>query len=315
MKNVTLNSLNGFILSILILISILAIPSCSGEKRETPTRGSLTMITSEDIFPVIDIQVKDFQRVYEEAQIVNRSSSSRDAIVQLLNDSITLIVCARELNEEERRVIAHNKLEVDSLKIAYDGVAVIVNKKNSLAKLDITELRKLLSGKTLRWSEVNGSSLSSAVIVAMGDPNSGVHEFVKRRLIGNEQLTSSFYPCSSSAEIFSIVKERPNVIGFVGTSWLSKMPEEIKTLEIGDPNSTHESASTETEYFLPHQAHIYRKYYPLTRTIYIYTHNVGKGVGWGFTSFAASSEGQKIIVSNGLVPATMPVRLVQLNTP
>jgi len=273
------------------------------------------MITSEDIFPVIDIQVKDFQRIYEQVKIVNRSLTSREAIVQMLNDSVKLIVCARELNEEERRVIAQNNIEVDSLKIAYDGVAVIVNKKNSLAKLDIVELRKILSGKIQRWSEVKGSSLSSAVIVAMGDPNSGVHEFVKRRVLDAEPLTQSFVPCSTTSEIFSIVQERPNVIGFVGTSWLAKMPEDLKTLEIGDPNFKRDSSSTEMQYFLPHQAHIYRKYYPLTRTIYIYSHNVGKGVGLGFTTFAASSDGQKIIVSNGLVPATMPVRLVQLSTP
>lgn len=273
------------------------------------------MITSEDVFPVIDIQVKDFQRMYEQVKIVNRSSTSREAIVQMLNDSVKLIVCAREFNDEERMVIAQNNLEVDSIKIAYDGVAAVVNKKNSLAKLDITELRKILSGKIGRWSEVKGSSLTSAIIVAMGDPNSGVHEFVKKRVLGTDSLTQSFYPCSTSSEIFSIVNERPNVIGFIGTSWLSKMPENLKALEIGDPNFKRDSSSTEIEYFLPHQAHIYRKYYPLTRTIYVYSHNVGKGVGLGFITFAASSDGQKIIVSNGLVPATMPVRLVQLNTP
>jgi phosphate transport system substrate-binding protein len=273
------------------------------------------MITSEDVFPVIDIQVQDFQRMYEEVKIVNRSASSREAIVEMLNDSVKLIVCARELNEEERKVIAQNNLEVDSIKIAYDGVAVIVNKKNSLTKLDIDGLQKLLSGKIQRWSEVKGSLLSSAVIVAMGDPNSGVHEFVKKRVLGNMQLTSSFYPCATSSEVFTALQEHPNMIGFVGTSWLSKMPEEIKTLDIGDPNIKQDSTLSEMEYFSPHQAHIYRKYYPLTRTIYIYSHNVGKGVGLGFTSFAASSDGQKIIVSNGLAPATVPVRFVQLNTP
>ncbi len=315
MKNVNLNNTKGFVLSFLIIISAAVLLSCSNEKRETLTSGSLTMITSEDIFPVIDIQVNDFQRVYEEVKIVNRSSSSRDAIVQMLNDSIKLIVCARTLNEEERRVIVQNDLEVDSLKIAFDGVAVIVNKKNSLAKLDIDELRKLISGKTERWSSVKGSSLSSAVIVAMGDPNSGVHEYLKNRVLRGDSLTQSFLPCTSTTEVLSIVKERPNVIGFIGTAWLASMPEEIKTLDIGDPDFKSDSTITETEYFSPHQAHIYRKYYPLTRTIYIYSHNIGKGVGLGFTTFAASADGQKIIVSNGLVPATMPVRLVQLNTP
>ena len=83
-------------------------------------------------------------------------------------------------------------------------------------------------------------------------------------------------------------------------------------LEVGDPEFKSDSTVTEMEYFAPHQAHIYRNYYPLSRSIYIFTHKAGRGVARGFAAFAAGVDGQKIIVKNGLVPATMPVRLVQL---
>ncbi|MEI7906531.1 MAG: hypothetical protein WCI84_04165, partial [Bacteroidota bacterium] len=83
----------------LFLLSSVILCSCSSEKRETLTSGSLTMMTSEDVFPVINIQVGDFQRIYEEVKIKNISVSTREAVVQMLNDSIKLIVCAGELNE------------------------------------------------------------------------------------------------------------------------------------------------------------------------------------------------------------------------
>ncbi len=299
----------------LFLLSSVILCSCSSEKRETLTSGSLTMMTSEDVFPVINIQVGDFQRMYEEVKIKNISVSTREAVVQMLNDSIKLIVCAGELNEEEKNIIAKNEFELDSTKIAFDGIAVIVNQKNELTKLTTDELKDLLTGAKLRWSQVNGSKLSSAVIVAMGDPNSGVHKFVKSRFAADGKFSANLFPCTTTTEVFSVVSERPNAIGLVGVSWLSKMPENLRVLELGDPRFRRDSTSKEMEYFTPHQANIYRKYYPLSRTVYIYSHNVGKGVGLGFTSFAASSDGQKIIVSNGLVPATMPVRLVQLKTP
>ena len=273
------------------------------------------MMTSEDVFPVINIQVSDFQRVYEEVKIKNLSVSTREAVVQMLNDSIKLIVCARELNDEEKSVIAKNNIEIDSTKIAYDGVAVIVNQKNSIERLTTDELTTLLTGSKDRWSKAIGSNLSSAVIVAVGDPNSGVFEYLKSRLVHEEKFSQNILPCTTSAEVLSVVSERPNAIGFVGMSWLAKMPKNVKVLEIGDPAFRRDSTTKDMEYFTPHQAHVYRRYYPLSRTIYIYAHNVGKGVGLGFMSFAASSDGQKIIVSNGLVPATMPVRLVQLKTP
>jgi phosphate transport system substrate-binding protein len=36
------------------------------------------------------------------------------------------------------------------------------------------------------------------------------------------------------------------------------------------------------------------------------------GLGTGFVSFVAGDQGQRIILKSGLVPATMPVRLIQV---
>ncbi|MEW5798625.1 MAG: substrate-binding domain-containing protein [Bacteroidota bacterium] len=299
----------------LITLIALAVSACQQEQRESPTAGKLTIITSEDVFPVIDLQVKDFTRVYEQATITHLSSSTRDAIVQLLNDSVKLIVCPREFNDEEKKVIADNALDVSTTKIAYDGIAVIVNEKNPVTKVTVEELKSILSGKKKRWSEVKGSNLSSAIVIVMGDVNSGVYEYLVRRIAGSSELAKTILPCPTTREVISEVSSRPNAIGFVGISWLAQASDSIRVLEIGDPNYTRDSTSTVLEYFPPHQAHIYRNFYPLSRSIYIYTHKAGKGVAVGFTSFAAGTEGQKIIVKNGLVPATMPVRLVQLNQP
>lgn len=312
MKNV---SSNNMVRRTLILLSAALLLSCSNEKRETLTSGRLTMITTEDLFPVIDTQVKAFQRMYEEVSIDNRSASAREAFVHLLNDSIKLIVTARPMNAEERTVAEKNEFTIDSTVIAYDGIAVIVNRKNTLTRLSTKDLAALVTGATPRWSAVPGSGLTSAVIVAMGEPNSAVFEYMKENVAGGAAFTQTMMPCATTADVISLVAEQPNAIGFVSMAWRDSLPKGVQTLEIGDPRFRRDTTSTELEYFLPHQAYVYQKLYPLSRTVRIYTHNVGKGPGLGFISFAASGDGQKIIVSNGLVPATMPVRLVQLQTP
>jgi phosphate transport system substrate-binding protein len=297
-----------FIVSLGIVCS-----ACQEEQRESPTKGNLTIISSEDVYPVIDLQVKDFTRVYDQSKITHLSSSTRDAIVQLLNDSVKLIVSTRDFNDEEKKVIADNHLDVVATKIAYDGVAVIVNDQNALTKLSVDALKKILTGKIDRWSRIKESKLTSAIVIAIGDPNSGVYEYLASRIIGSDKPATTVLPCATTREVLKVVSEHPNAIGFVGISWLSAAPANVTVLEIGDPNFKSDSTSTTLEYFSPHQAHIYRNYYPLSRPIYIFTHNAGRGVAVGFTSFAAGADGQKILVKNGLVPATMPVRLVQLN--
>lgn len=302
----------SWILAFICILSAI-VSSCSEKTHETPTQGSLVMMTAEDIYPVIDLQVQTFTRIYEKAKITDLQTSTRDAVVQMLNDSVKLIVIPRELNAEEKKIVQKNSLDISSIKIAYDGVAVIVNERNGVKNITVQMLHDIVSGKVTSWSSVPGSHLSSATVVGIQNQNSGVYEFVHQRIIPGDSFTNQVNICASIPDVISTVSEHPNAIGFIPISWLKDQPNTIAVLAVGDPAFKRDSTSTTMEYFTPEQAYIYQTYYPLSRPVYLYTHNSGGGVALGFASFAAGAEGQKIIVKNGLVPATMPVRLVHLN--
>jgi phosphate transport system substrate-binding protein len=62
----------------------------------------------------------------------------------------------------------------------------------------------------------------------------------------------------------------------------------------------------------PYQAYIALKQYPLWRTVQITLREPRVGLGTGFASFVASDKGQRIVLKSGLVPATAPVRIIEL---
>lgn len=286
--------------------------SCGEDDRETFTKGKLTVISSEDIFPVFDKEVAEFQRIYEKAKIVHYSATAREAIVHLLNDSVKVIACSRDLNDEEKAVIAKDNLNVESHMVAYDCVVVFVNEKNSLARCTVAQLKDILLGNIRSWRELGDKKNGGSIVVAMGDANSGVQEYIKNRVAGGVKLAPVVYPCSTSARVISFVQNNANAIGFVGMSWAEKTPVHTRILDIGDPAFTRDSTSKELEYFSPIQAYVYRNYYPLRRSLYLFSKNIGSGVGAGLITFIATSQGQKIFLTNGLVPAKVPVKLVQL---
>ena len=115
----------------------------------------------------------------------------------------------------------------------------------------------------------------------------------------------------SSEEILQFVADHTNAIGMVGLNWLGTKKESVKVLELNDP-SAPDSLGIRDKYIGPYQAHVYRGYYPISREIYVYSRADIYNVGSGFISFITSAPGQQIVLNNGLVPATMPVRLVQL---
>ncbi len=304
-------SIHSLVLSLSLLLTW---TGCQKDTRDLPTRGNLVVISSEDIFPAIDAEVKEFESMYDQAHITHLQSTTRDAVVQLLNDSVKAITSPRQFNDEEKAVIAKYKLEVDTFKIAYDAALVIVNERNSLTRITVVELRDILLGKLSTWREVGEKRLQGRIVVALGNPNSGMYEYVKRRIANSQPLADIIVPCSTTMDVVSYVASHINAIGFVSQSWVSSTPAKTRILDIGDPGFSRDSTSTILEYFPPLQAHVYRGYYPLTRTLYLFTRNAGTGVGVGLTAFMTGAEGQRLFLKNGLVPATMPVRLIQLES-
>jgi len=96
----------------------------------------------------MDAEVKEFQSMYKEVHIVHLQSTPRDAIAQLLNDSVKVITSSRQFNDEEKAVIAKYKLQVDTFRVAYEAALVIVNEKNSHTRIKVEELKDILLGKS-----------------------------------------------------------------------------------------------------------------------------------------------------------------------
>jgi phosphate transport system substrate-binding protein len=287
-------------------------PGCGGESAESPTSGNLVVFSAESVAPALQEIVSKFNELYKNAHITLVVSTSREAIVKLLNNEATVIVSARRFNAEEQGVVKKDDLYVDSLKIAYDGVAAIVHPSNPLSQLSVKELAQILTGKAKRWKDLSARGRSSPeIFVAMGGPNTSVYDVMKNDVAGGDSLTKRFYPCSTSTEVIRLVEQRPEAIGFVGVAWVPTDSLKVKVLELGTDEYFTDSAGKQVKFFAPELAHIYRGFYPLRRTIYTYSREKGYGLGAGFITFVASSDGQKIIMNHGLVPGTQKIRLVR----
>jgi phosphate transport system substrate-binding protein len=71
------------------------------------------------------------------------------------------------------------------------------------------------------------------------------------------------------------------------------------------------SENDSSESYKPFQAYIAQKVYPLWREVFVVSREAYTGLGTGLNAFIASERGQRIILKNGLLPATMPVRIVE----
>lgn len=303
----------------------LLVSSCTPKKKtgptSTPTSGKLVVYCAESVSPVVTKIADKFMNLYTKAHITVHAVSSREAIVDLVNGKTNLVVSSRYFTGDELAAMKKYKIEADSTKIAYDGVVVIVNSRNPVKRLNTSQLRNVFDGKTTLWGQVD-PNFQGRIVPALESPNSGTLEFFKDRVLDGRNFTAA-YPGTTMANVYSFVMKTRNAIGLISSNWLSEgsnilpgkesPPRALEIAEVDSSKMEYVNPNTFGSYYYPYQAHIYRHYYPLTRPIYILSRNLDDGLGAGFLTFVVSAAGQQILVNNGLVPATMPVRLIQLN--
>ncbi|MCX7798501.1 MAG: substrate-binding domain-containing protein [Melioribacter sp.] len=280
----------GYILTLLVLVF-----SCEKETKETPTKGYLKCYVDESLFNIIKEEADLFMSLYPETKINIVAVKAREGIASILNNEIEMFISSRQLNDEEKHFIQVTKTDINLYKFCYDGIAVISNKNSKIDRVYLPELKEAMS------------SSNKKIKVVIPEKNSGVYEYLTSNLVKEEDLRNVIIVQSEFDVIKKIINSQ-NTIGLVGLNTLKGI-ENVKILKVG----VWDNNVNGINYLLPYTGYLVNNTYPLYRTNYVLLREIGLGVASGFTSFLTSSEGQKLVMKNGLGPATVPVKLIQLN--
>ena len=293
------------------LVALFLLLGCGGKEPGSTqlTRGNLVIQCDESIYPVLQLETAEFQTQYPDSRITMRPADARAAISDFAQDSVRVIITARALNKEERDALATAKILFEEYRVAYSAVAVIANRENRLDTLRVSQLDSILTGEITKWPGRLGM-----IDLAIAGRNSSVNEVVRTTVMQGKEFTLAATPIDSSLERMDYVRSHRGAIGLVGVNWLRGVDQDFTVIALGTPGVRPDSTESPGKYYAPVQAYVYKGYYPVTTPIYIYSREIDRNIALGFISFVTSGPGQKVFLNNGLVPATMPVRLVQLTS-
>ncbi len=300
---------------------ILFSASCTKSKirrTDTETSGSAFFTCDENFSKVINEEVTIYQSKYNEARLTPVFTDEVNIVKLMLQDSIRLAFTYRELTPAEKNIIKEKQRTLRSLKVATDGVAIIINKANNDSLISIQALKKILAGKITKWNEVNPvskSKNSDLIRVVFDNPNSSTVRYLKDSIGGGVPLASTLRSLKNSDEVLDFVSRTPNAMGIIGVSRISNSKDttnltfddkiRVMSVSMNDPAFADES-------YKPYAAYLALGYYPLVRNVYMLLTDVRGGLPAGFASFVGGDTGQRIILKAGLVPATKPMRLISL---
>ena len=292
--------------------------SCSSggkqEIRDTPTSGNIKIAVDESFQPLMDTEIFTFTHLYRNAKITPEYKPEYDILNDFMNDSVRVMVTSKKLSDYQIQTLRDSLFVARTTTFAYDAMAFITNRKNPDTLMRYNELQDIFRGKIKDWKEINPKSRLGKINVIFDNTRSGNIRYFKELFEISENLGDNFYAVKNNPEVIDYVSKNPNAMGIISVNWIS---DEDDSLSISFSNKVNVVAvsqkySKDGNFYRPHQGFIYDKSYPFVREIYLISRETHKGLGSGFIQWATAEQGQRIVLKSGLVPATMPIRLVQI---
>lgn len=220
---------------------------------------------------------------------------SGTGIASLISGTCDIAMSSRTIKDKEISLARQKGVEPYEIKVALDGLAVVVNPANPVDKLTIGQLAGIFTGKMTNWKDVGGEDRQ--IVILSREVNSGTHVYFKEHVLrkndpdSKEEFARTALLLSSSQAIADEVAGNPAAIGYYGMGYISVKQKAILV-----------SRDEQSAYIAPTIENVVNGKYPISRPLFLYTNNVPKGLVKKCVDFVLSVEGQDTVLKTDFVP-------------
>ena len=276
----------------LLIVSIClfaASASAAGRRNSVQIKGSDTMVNLGQAWAerYMEINPADFVAV--------TGGGSGTGFSSLISGTCDIAMTSRNIKDKEVALAKQKGVSPFEIKVALDGLAVVVNPENPVSKLTIDQLADIFTRRITNWKEIGGKDRK--IVILSREVNSGTHVYFKEHVLrkGDPNSREEFAPSAlllpSSQAIADEVAGNPAAIGYYGMGYISSKQKAI--LVARDRNS---------QFIAPSVENVINGAYPISRPLFFYTNAEPQGLVKKFVDFALSPEGQGIVVKMDFVP-------------
>jgi phosphate transport system substrate-binding protein len=300
------------------LLTVAALVTGCGNGKpplDTPSRGSITIAADESFKPLVSQITSAYEGIYPNVHFNVVFRPEQEAINMMLRDSARLAFTTRKLSKNEKRALDQRKILGASIKIATDGVALIVNKANTDSLITMDALRGIFTGKIKNWSQLASNQLEPITLV-FDNNNSSNLDFVLTTFGIKSVSGLRIFTTRSNREVIDFVRKNPSALGFIGVNWISDGDEPLTAELSADLRVMGVSAKSNpvgrADYFQPFQEDLGMQRYPLRRPVYILSREAHPGLGGGLINYLMRDAGSLIVYKVGLWPSVRYNREINL---
>ena len=266
----------SFALLLSVLVAMGAFVGCSSDKDGL--NGTVTVGGSTSVEGVVLSAIEVFNEENPDITITYDPTGSSTGVKSVASGDYDIGLASRDVKSSETE-----ELKAKGTVFAIDGIAIIVNNKNTIADLSIEQIAGIASGKIKNWKELGGAD---APIVLIGrEAGSGTRDGFES-IVGVDECVYE-QALTSTGAVIGAVSQNPNAIGYAS---LSSVDEKVKAITVEGVVASEETIKDGT--------------YKVQRNFNFVTIE-GKELSpsaQAFYDFLLSSDADELIINAGAVP-------------
>jgi phosphate binding protein len=207
-------------------------PSTPGEKL----KGKITIDGSSTVFPISQAMAEEFQKKHPGVQVPVASSGTGGGFKKFVVGETDINDSSRPISEKEIGQCKAHGIEYVELKIAIDGLTVVINNGNTWCScLSVEQLKEVWKpNSTVRkWSDINPEWPAKAIKLYGAGPDSGTFDYFTEVIVGKAKSSRTDYePSEDDNQLVTGVAGDRFSLGYFGFSYYIENKSKLQAVGI-----------------------------------------------------------------------------------
>ena len=244
----------------------------AGTQENGTAGGSVQIDGSSTVFPISEAVAEEFQRDNPNVRVTVGISGTGGGFQKFCRGETDISDASRPIRAAEIEACKKAGIEFIELPVAYDGLAIVVNPKNSWATTITTAELKTLwqpeaQGKIVRWNQVRSSWPDREIRLFGAGVDSGTFDYFTEAINGKEKASRGDFTSSEDDNVIvQGVTGDEAALGFLPLAYVEQNRERLKLVPVDDGKPDNGAGP------ITPSAETVRNgtYQPLSRPLFIY---------------------------------------------
>lgn len=230
-------------------LTVVALSSCgSGEKKSDSndtggdaaeaTSGAITIDGSSTVYPITEAVAEEYRSEASQVKVTVGVSGTGGGFKKFSRGETDINDASRPIKEAEAATCRENNIDYVELTVAFDGLAVLVNKENTWVNdITVEELKKIwepsAQGKITRWNQIRKEWPDEEFRLYGPGVASGTYDYFTEVIVGKSGESRGDFTASEDDNVLvQGIEGDKNALGFFGLAYYEENKERLKLVGV-----------------------------------------------------------------------------------